>query len=81
MSKKQYDIFSMSHSDLINAYIETKKSLLELNLEVSRENVPNYSSRKRVLKKNIARLCLALASAKDTSSVYYDTMVNNNENK
>ncbi len=59
---KNFDIFNMSHAELMNAYLDTRKKLLELALESCRERVSNYSSRKRALRKDVARLSMAIAA-------------------
>ena len=58
---KQYDILNMSYEELISAYLDTQRKLLELNLQKSREHINNYPALKQKYKKSIARLTHGLS--------------------
>jgi ribosomal protein L29 len=59
-SKKKIDIFKMTSGEIVKAYIDAKRDLLELELNSRREFVASFSSKRRGLKKNIARLMMFL---------------------
>jgi ribosomal protein L29 len=59
-NKKKVDIFKMTPEEIVKSYIDAKRDLLELELNSRREFVADFSSKRRSLKKNIARLMMFL---------------------
>jgi hypothetical protein len=57
---KKVDIFNITIEDAWTIFFETKKSLLELELSSRKEFIKDYSSKRRAMKKNIARLMMIL---------------------
>jgi tRNA A37 N6-isopentenylltransferase MiaA len=56
MKEKRYDLAKMDYKKSMEAYYEVQKELMELTLMSGREHIPNYGSKKRVLKKYRSQL-------------------------